>query len=85
MARLGGSLVWLVDVLDREDGQVAVVAEIAQGHACAGLEAESLDLLVGEVECDGDAEEGAVREAVLLYDSGGCVSRGCSGATYSQQ
>jgi hypothetical protein len=64
------SLVWLVDVLDREDGQVAVVAEIAQGDAAAGLEAQFLDLVAGEVECDGYAEEGAACEAVLLNDSG---------------
>lgn len=68
-----GSLVWLVDVLDREDGQVVVVAEIAQRHAAAGLENQFVDVLEGEVECDGDAEEGAACEAVLPDDSVGWV------------
>jgi hypothetical protein len=74
------SLIRLVDVLDREDGQIAVVAEIAQGHACASLDAQLLNVLVGEIECDGNAEEGAACEAVFLNDSGVCISRGCLGA-----
>jgi len=64
-----GLLVGLVNVVDGEDGQVAVVAEIAQRYPGAGLEGELVDGPLGDVERDGHAEEGATREAVLLDDS----------------
>jgi hypothetical protein len=56
-------LIGLVDVLDRDDGQVAVVAEVAQGYPGAGLDSELIDLGLVHVERDGNAEEGAIGEA----------------------
>ena len=63
------SLVRLVDILYGEDGQVAVVSEIAQRNARAGLEASFVDDRLRHVESDGHREEKAAGEAVLLYDS----------------
>lgn len=62
-------LVWLVDVLDRQDGQVAVITVVAQGKPGTGLDAEPLDLGLVDVERDGHAEEGAIGQTVVLDDS----------------
>lgn len=62
-------LVRLVDIIDRQDGEVAVVAEIAQGDAGAGLEAEFGDGFFRHIEGDGHGEEEAGSEAVLLDDA----------------
>lgn len=64
-------LVGLVNVLDGEDGQVAVVAEIAQGYPGAGLERELVDGGLVDVQGDGHAKERATGEPVLLDNSGG--------------
>lgn len=65
----GGSLVGLVDVLDGQDGQVAVVSEIPQSDSHSGLEANLLDGLARHIKGYGHAEEGAIGETVLLDDS----------------
>ncbi len=59
-------LVWLVHILDSQDGKVPVVAEVAQGHAGTGLDSQFIDRLLREVESDGHAEEDAAGEAVVL-------------------
>lgn len=62
-------LVRLVNIIDRQDGEIAVVAEIAQGDAGAGLEAEFGDGFLGHIEGDGHGEEEAGSETVLLDDA----------------
>lgn len=68
-AQRKNSLVGPVDVVDGQDGQVAVVTEIAQGDALAALEAELINGLLRQVEGDGHGEESAIGETVLLYDA----------------
>lgn len=63
------SLVGSVDVVDGQDGQVAVITEIAQGDALAGLEAELVNGLLRQVQGDGHGEEDAIGETVLLDDA----------------
>jgi len=63
-------LVWAVDVLDGDDGEVAVVSEVAQGDAGAGLDALGVYCLLRHVEGDGYAEEGAICEAVVDDNAG---------------
>ena len=65
----GRILVWPVDIIDGEDGEVALVAEVAEGDARAGLGTQRLDGGLVDVEGDGHAEEDAVIEAVVLYDA----------------
>jgi hypothetical protein len=67
-----GLLVGPVDVVDGQDTDVAVVARVAEGDTVAGLEAETLDLILGEIEVDGHGEEVAVGETVVLDDAGCC-------------
>lgn len=63
------SLIGLVDVLDGQDGEVAVITEVPQSHPLAGRQAELVDLRLVQVEGDGHGEEKAVRQAVLLNNS----------------
>lgn len=58
-------LVRLVDIVDRDDSEVAVVAEVAEGDAGALLDANLIDGLFRDVECDGNGEEVAVSETVV--------------------
>ena len=62
-------LVRPVHVLDGDDGEIAVVSEVAQGHTCAGLDAGLVDCLLRDVEGDGDGEEVAVGETVVGHDA----------------
>jgi hypothetical protein len=64
---LGGllDLVGPVDVLDGDDGEVAVVAEVAQRNARAGLHAYLVDSFLRDIEGDGHGKEVAIRETVL--------------------
>lgn len=61
--------VGLVDILDGEDGKVAVVSEVAEGDARTGLDGEGVDLLLGDIESDGHGKESAIGETVVLDDS----------------
>lgn len=67
-------LVGLVDILDGEDGEVSLVAEISEGEAGARLDAQLVDGLLVDVQVDGHAEEGAVGEAVGLNNAAGPIS-----------
>jgi hypothetical protein len=59
-------LVGLVDVVDCDDSQVAVVAEIAQGNASTGLDAVLFYRLFREIEGNGNTEEVPVCESQLV-------------------
>lgn len=65
------SLVGAVDVVNGQDGQVAVVTEVTQGDAATGLQLESIDFLLGDVEGDGHGEDIAIGKAVVSNDTGG--------------
>lgn len=62
-------LVSLVDVLDGEDGQTAVVSQIAQRDSGAGLDAELVNLLLVDIQSDGHGEEGAIGQTEGLNDT----------------
>ena len=62
-------LVSLVDVLDGEDGQTAVVSQIAQCDPGAGLDAELVNLLLVDIQSDGHGEEGAIGQTEGLNDT----------------
>lgn len=62
-------LVRPVDVLDSQDGEVAVVAQVAQGDLGAGLDAELVDLGLVDIQVDGHAEEDAIGKPVVGDDA----------------
>jgi hypothetical protein len=62
-------LVGSVDVFDGDDGEVAVVAEVAQRNARAGLDAYLIDGLLRDIESDGHGKEVAIGETVLGHDA----------------
>lgn len=58
-------LVGLVDILDGDDGQVAVVTEVTESDTGTGLNSELLNLLLGDIEGNGDGEEGSIGHAAV--------------------
>lgn len=66
---MGHILVRSVDVIDGDNGQVAVITEVAEGDAFTRLDVELVDLLLGNVEGDGDGEKDTAGEADVLYNS----------------
>lgn len=62
-------LVGLVDVVDGEDGQAAVVSQIAQSDPGAGLEAQLVNLLLVDIQGDGHGEEGAIGQTEGLNNA----------------
>lgn len=61
--------VGLVDILNSEDGQVAVVSQVAQGDAGTRLDGELIDALLGHIESDGHGEKVAIGETIVLDDA----------------
>lgn len=59
-------LVRLVDVVDRDNGQMAVVTEITKSDAATRYDTDLVDLLLGDIEGNGHGEQGAVRKADVL-------------------
>lgn len=66
---LGCILVWLVDIVDSDNGQMAVIAEITKSNTLARLDANLVDLLLGDVEGNWHGEQGAVRKTHILDDT----------------
>jgi hypothetical protein len=62
-------LVGPVDIINGNDGQVTVIPEVTEGNARAGLDVELVDLLLGNIECDGHGEESAIGQADVLNNS----------------
>lgn len=62
-------LVGAVDILNGENGKVAVVARVAQGDAGTSLETKVVNLLLVDVEGDGHAKEHAASKTVVLDDT----------------
>lgn len=63
-------LVGLVDVIDGDDGQVAVITEIAESNPGSGLDTDAVYRLLREIEGDGHGEEGTIGETVIRDDTG---------------
>lgn len=63
------SLVGAVDVVNGQDGQVAVVTEVTQGNAGTGLELVVVDDLLADIEGDGHGEDVAISKAAVLADA----------------
>ena len=63
------SLVWAVNIINGQDGQVAVVAEVTEGNAGTGLELVLVDDLLGNIEGNGHREDIAIGKAAVLDDT----------------
>lgn len=63
------SLVGAVDVVNGQDGQVAVITEVTQGDARTSLELVVADGLLGGVEGDGHGEDVAIGKTAVLADA----------------
>lgn len=63
------SLVRAVDIVNGEDGQIAIVSEVAQGDARAGLELAVIDNSLGHIQGDGHGEEVAVGETDIFANT----------------
>lgn len=66
---LSNSLVGAVDIVDGQDGQVAVITEVTQGDAATGLQLQGIDFLLGDVEGNGHGEDIAIGKAAVLTDT----------------
>lgn len=66
---LSNSLVGAVDIVDGQDGQVAVITKVTQGDAATGLQLEGIDFLLGDVEGNGHGEDIAIGKAAVLTDT----------------
>lgn len=53
-------LVWLVDIVDSQDSQVAVITEIAKSQSGPWCNAEIGDSLLRRIECDWHGEDVSV-------------------------
>lgn len=62
-------LVRFVDIIDSNNGQVAVVTEIPESDASASLDAELVNLGLRNVQSNGDREKETVGEADVLDNS----------------
>lgn len=62
------SLIRTVDILNGQDSQVAIITEVAEGQARAGLKLGIGDELLGHVQGDGHGEDIAIDEAAFSDD-----------------
>lgn len=62
-------LVWLVNVINSDDGEVAVVSEVTESDASSRLRRNLVNGLLGDLETDGHGEEVAICKTVVLDDS----------------
>jgi len=72
-------LVGLVDVVNGDDGQVAVVSEVTEGDAGTSLCLDFVNCLLEDIETDGHGEKVAVNETVGVNNATlQSVSAGCA-------
>lgn len=69
-AGVSHSLIGLVDVVNGDDGQVAIVTEIAQSDARTSLDFRLFDDLLCDIQADRHAEEITICETDVLHDAG---------------
>lgn len=55
-----------VDVLNREDSQCLVISGVEQCETHTGLQSERVDLLLRDIQGDGDGEECTICESQIL-------------------
>lgn len=72
--RIPNSLIGAVNIVNGQNGQVAVVTEIAQGNAGASLELVVVDDLLGHVEGNGHGEDIAIGQTAVLANAGPVIS-----------
>ena len=63
--KVQNSLIGAVDVVNGQDGQVAVVTEVTQGNTGTSLELVLADNLLAGIEGDGHGEDVAIGKACL--------------------
>lgn len=68
-------LVGGVDVLNGQNSDGLVVAGVAESDTLVGLKGQSVDVLLRNVQVDGDGEESAAGEAQIVDDAVGCNQR----------
>ena len=66
-------LIGLVDILDGNDGEVAVITKITERCSSSRLEASFFNRRQRDVQADGHAEKFAVCQTGVVDDSGRCV------------
>lgn len=59
-------LVRAVDVVDGDDGQVAVISEVTEGDTGTGLGLDLVNRLLRDIEADGHGEKVAINETVVV-------------------
>lgn len=69
-------LVGGVDVLNGQDGDGLVVARVAEGNSLVGLKGQSVNVLLRDIQVDGDGEESAVGEAQIVDNAVVGIRRG---------
>lgn len=62
-------LIWSVDVVDCDNGQMAVITEITKSNTLARYDPSLVDLLLGDVEGNGHGEQGTVHKTNVLDDT----------------
>ena len=62
-------LVWSVDILDGDDGQITVISEVTKRDAGVGPDEQLVDHRLGHVEADGYAEEVPIGQPDISHDS----------------
>lgn len=50
------SLVWLVDIVDGQDGEVTVISKVTERDTSTGLNVQVVDNVFSDVQTDGHAE-----------------------------
>lgn len=59
----------MVDIIDGQDGQVAVITEVAESDARASLQLELVDDLLGGIKGNGHGEKVAIGKTAVLTDT----------------
>lgn len=62
-------LVRLVDVINSDNGKVTIISEVTQSNPGTRLETQLVNLLLRDVESDGDREEDAALQTDVLHNS----------------
>ena len=72
-------LIWLVDIVNCDDGKILVVTEVSKCDSCSTLQTQLFDLFLGHVQGNGHAEEVAIGQSVVLDDAAKCELVGFPG------
>jgi len=67
-------LVGGVDVLNGQDGDGLIVAGVTESDTLVGLKGQIVDVLLRNVQVDGDGEESAAGKAQIVDNTVGCKS-----------